>query len=192
MNTLSDRVSVCVFLCAWVCVGVCVWSPRVSPQTLCVSPCPLLSLLQGPCLSLTKRGYLCPLFIGNRKRYCSSPCPTSPLLSVCFLSSLFFCSLIFFTFPSSRFNHHLALYSHSEQNRFNCTFSFFSSSHRTSCMWSCFVRDRAVCSQIRERMCLFGWRLIEFDEYVCSTVCLRPLELLTKWERGAVYLCVLT
>lgn len=81
------------------------WWPNVSPHTLCIS----LPFAVSPAgsLSVSNEAWL-PLssFLCRRKRYCSSPTYPPPVHAVCFLSSLSFCSLIFFTFPSSRFNSH--------------------------------------------------------------------------------------
>lgn len=127
---------------------------RLSPHPVCVSLPSAVSLLQGPCLSLTKRGYLCPLFTAEERDTAHPPSPshfTPPVraFSVCFLSSLFFCPPLSFTFPSPRFNHRLVL-----TQVDSCYIVFFLSSS---------VR---CCSHDKQDVCSFAWGLL-FVMWVC-------------------------
>lgn len=174
-----------------VCVCMCVHdrhashpAPRVClPALCCLSPAGSLSISNEAWLPLSS-------FHCRRKRYCSSPRPTPSrstppvhALSVCFLSSLVFCSPNFLSLHQSRHHHSGRL--HARDILFPL---------------AGFARGFFYCPRCGVVLCVTGgslftdqgknvWRLIEFDEYVCSTAAGAADKVRGS---GVAFLCVLT
>ncbi len=141
------------------CVCVCVFATCLSPQPVCVSLPSAVSLLWAPCLSLTKRGYLCPLFTAEERDTAHPPVPTHPSCpSFLFVFSPLFPNILLI-FPLQGFTTTLP-FTHTGGLLLGTEYILFPPTSLAlallSVMWSRFVCDRAVCSQIRERMCPFG------------------------------------